>query len=82
MSAAVKLEPIGRWGKHPTFAAKIGTYSSACVLIRRKRQFREGDALYFCDERDLKGMSKSCTPVWKFGRIWKIEGDRLFISRT
>jgi hypothetical protein len=78
----VKLEPIGRWGRYPTFQAKVGTLGSTCVLIRRQRAFSEGDVIRYCEEHHLKGMGKSCTPIWQPGRIWKIEGDCLFISRT
>jgi hypothetical protein len=81
VSETITIEPIGRWGKYPVFAAKIGSLGSSCVLVKRKRSFAEGDAIEYCNERDLDGMSKSCTPKWERGTVWKVDGDRLFISR-
>ena len=50
-------------------------------MIKRIRKFQEGQRIEFCDTKDLRGMSTGCTPPWKSGRIWKIDGDRLFISK-
>lgn len=78
----MKIEPLGNWGKRVTFLAKIGTFSSAEIVVKRKRDFNVDDRIEFADTKDLRGMSVGCTPQWQVGRIWKIEGDMLFISRT
>lgn len=78
---AVTLDSIGRWGRFPTFEAKIGSTSSCCVLVRRARAFYVDQGIDYCDEQDLQGMSKSCTPTWQRGHIWKIEANRLFINK-
>jgi hypothetical protein len=79
---AVRLEPVGQWGRHPEYLAKIGTFSGAIVLIKRVRKFQEGQHIEYCDTKDLRGMCKGCTPTWQPGRIWKIDDGRLFISKS
>lgn len=79
--AGRKVVATGQWGRFPTYCAKIGTLGSSCVLIKRVRQFHEGQHIYYCDEPDLHGMSTGCTPTWHRGCIWKIEDNRLFINK-
>lgn len=78
----MKIETLGRYGKRPTFQAKIGTMSSAEIIVKRARIFREGQRIEFANTKDLRGMSVSATPPWRSGSIWKIEDNRLFISLT
>jgi hypothetical protein len=59
----------------------VGTFSGCIVLIKRVRKFLEGQRIEFCDTKDLRGMSTGCTPKWEAGKIWKIDGGRLFISK-
>jgi hypothetical protein len=79
---AVRIEPVGRWGRHPEYLAKIGTFSGAIVLIKRVRKFLEGQRIEFCDTKDLRGMSTGCTPTWQSGKIWKIDDGRIFITKV
>jgi hypothetical protein len=78
---AIRIEPIGYWGRRPEYLAKVGTFSGCIVLIKRARKFLEGQRIQFCDTKDLRGMSQSCTPKWESGKIWKIEDGRMFISK-
>lgn len=82
MSEPIQIEPVGKWGRHPEYLAKVGSFSSAVVLIKRVRKFLEGQRIEFCDTKDLRGMSTGCTPMWRSGRIWKIEDGRLFIKKV
>lgn len=80
----VEVEAIGSWGRRPTFQAKVGTLGSSCVLVKGARRqgakFHVQQRLEFCEEHRLNGMTKGCTPIWRTGIIWKIEGNRLFIN--
>lgn len=75
-----RITSIGRWGRQPTFQAKIGTGPSAVVIVRRTRRFKVGQHIQFADIHDLSGMCVGCTPKWRGGHIYKIENDRLFIE--
>lgn len=76
----IAVSPVGRWGRFPTFQAKVGTGSSSCILVRRTRRFSVGQFIAFAEEHHLAGMATGCTPKWRRGRVWKIEDDRLFIE--
>lgn len=78
----MKLCAIGRWGRFPTFQAKVGTGSSTVIIIKRARDFTIGQQIEFAETRDLQGMCKCCTPKWHGGLIWKIEDNRLFLDRV
>lgn len=78
----MKIVPIGSWGRYKTWVAKVGTLPSSLILIRRSRDFCAGQRIWFCDEWDLQGTSKGCTPRWESGHIDKIQGNLLFVSRA
>lgn len=81
------VRPSGYWGRRPYFSSKVGSMSSAMVLIKGARKyeptaFHEGQRIQFCDTDRLRGMTTGCTPQWRTGTIWKLECDdgRIFIS--
>lgn len=76
----ITVEPIGQWGRFPTFAGKVGTHSSCCLLIKRVRKFHVEQRIEFAIEHELRGCSKGIAPRWKTGIIWKIEDDRIFVN--
>jgi hypothetical protein len=76
------LKPTDRWGRHPLFQAKVGTFSGTLVMVKRVRDFELNQRIDYCEITDVDGMSTGCTPPWKHGIIWKIDGDRLFISKA
>ncbi len=73
---------VGRWGKFPTFAAKVGTMAGSNVLVKRARAFYVNQRIDFAEEHHLAGMSVGMAPKWRHGSIWKIENDRLYIELT
>jgi hypothetical protein len=75
----IAIQTVGRWGRRPLYAAKIGSGSSACVVVKRARKFAVEQRIEFANERDLRGMSTGQTPKWRVGYIWLIEDERLFI---
>lgn len=79
---AIEIKPVSKWGKRPLYAAKIGTYGSALVLVKRVRKFYVGQQIKYADSNSLRGMSVGCMPNWQNGRIWLIEDNRLFITRN
>ena len=76
----IVVSPIGRWGRFPTYAGKVGTGSSCCLLIKRTRTFYVEQRIEFAIEHELRGMSTSIAPRWNEGIIWKIEDERLFVN--
>lgn len=74
------VQPAGRWGRRPTYAAKVGTFGSTVIVVKRARRFKVNQRIEFAELTDLDGMSVGCTPKWRHGLIWKIEGDRLFVN--
>lgn len=81
--ASVTCYATDRWGKFPTFLAKVGSGCSHLILVKRAprdRKFHVGQPLQYCVEETLAGMSTSCTPKWKRGSIWKIENDVLYVA--
>jgi hypothetical protein len=75
------VEPVSSWGKKPLYAAKIGTTASNLIMVRRVRRFYINQQIFFATLSDVEGMSIGCTPRWSSGRIWKIDGGRLFVER-
>jgi len=75
------INSIGRWGRFPTFQAKIGTGPSAVIIVKRVRDFHVDQWIQFAERSDLAGMCVGCTPTWHGGIITKIENDRLFVDR-
>jgi hypothetical protein len=59
---------IGRWGRFPTFQAKIGTGPSAVIIVKRVRDFWATQWIQFAEINDLKGMCVGCTPKWRSRR--------------
>jgi hypothetical protein len=86
VSSLIELDPVGRHGRKPIFAAKIGTMGSSCVIVKGASEKRCGFAINqrieFADTSDMHGMSVGVTPKWLTGRIWLIENNRLFINRV
>lgn len=76
----IEVEPVGRWGRYTTYLAKVGTFSSCIVLVKRVRKFHVTQRIEFAEEHALRGCSKGIAPQWRTGYIWKIEDNRLFIS--
>ena len=74
------VTPIGRWGRRPTYSAKVGTRGSTVVLVKRVRSFFVGQRIEYCETSDLCGMSVACTPTWRKGIVYRIDGNRLFIE--
>ena len=72
---------IDKWGRFPTFAAKIGTGPGTVIIVRRDRSFHVGQRIKFAEVSALRGMSTGVTPPWQSGTIWRIDDNRLFISR-
>ena len=76
----IEVEPMGRWGRYPTFPGKVGTHASCCLIIKRTRKFYVGQRIEFAMEHELRGVSKSFgIHKWHNGYIWKIE-DRIFVN--
>jgi hypothetical protein len=82
MPELIEIEPEGRWGKQPLYPAKIGTFSSTHVMVKRVRKFHVEQRIQYCELKSVQGMSTGCTPPWKTGRIWLIDGGRLFINKS
>lgn len=78
----IYVPPMDRWGRYPTYPAKVGTHSSSCMLVKRTRMFYVGQRIEFALEHELRGMSKSMAPRWRTGIIWKIEDGRLFVNNV
>jgi len=76
----VKVTPVGRRGRQPTYQAKIGTMGSTTIIVKRAREFEVGQRLEFAEVMDLRGCSVGVTPRWRSGIVWLIEDDRLFIN--
>lgn len=76
----IVVSPIGRWGRFPTFAGKVGTGSSCCLLIKRARRFYVEQRIEFAMEHELRGCSTGMSFRWHVGIIWKIEDERLFVN--
>lgn len=74
------ITSIGRWGRFPTFQAKVGTGPSAVIIVKRVRDFEPGQYIKFAETRDLQGMCVGCTPTWRGGLITKIECDRIYLD--
>ena len=75
----IPVEPMGRWGRFPTYPGKVGTHSSCCLLIKRTRKFHVGQRIEFALEHELRGLSKGMSFRWHTGIIWKIE-ERIFVN--
>jgi len=69
------VRPQDRWGKFPTYLAKVGSGCSCLILIKRVREFWVGQQIQYCREDDLRGMSVGMAPKWRIGEIWKIEEE-------
>jgi hypothetical protein len=77
----VTINPTGqKWGRQPTWYAKVGTLSGTTVIIKRARTFEVGQRIEFADLCDLRGTSRNMAPRWRTGYIWKIDDHRLFIT--
>ncbi len=80
MNLPIKLTPIGRRGRQPTYQAKVGTHSSTVVIVKRAREFVVGQRIEFAETHLLRGCSVGVAPRWIKGRVWRIEDNRLFID--
>ena len=80
MRAKIDVTPIGLHGRFPTYQAKIGTGSSAVVIIRRVRRFSLGQRIQFANIDDLMGQCVGCASRWRTGIIWDIMDNRLYIE--
>lgn len=76
----ITVSPIGRWGRRPTYAGKVGTHSSCCLIIKRARTFYVEQRIEFAIEHELRGCSTGMAPKWSVGIIWKIEDGRIFVN--
>ena len=77
----IAVQPcLARWGRFPTYLAKVGTMGSTCIVVKRTRRFHVGQSIQFAETSDLTGMCKGMPPRWRYGDIWKIEDDRLFVN--
>ena len=72
--------PVGRWGRFPTYQAKVGTMPGTTIVVKRARKFHVDQWINFADVCDLRGMSTGMTPRWRGGIIWKIEDNRIFVN--
>lgn len=82
MSEEIEVTPVGRWGKFPTYDAKVGTFSGCRILIKRARKFTIGQRIEYAEEQNLRGMSTGCTPTWQPGKIWDIQDNRIFVNKS
>jgi hypothetical protein len=77
----MKILSTGRWGRFPTYQAKVGTMSGSIIIVKRLRDFEVGQRVQYAETYELRGTSTGMAPKWSGGIIWKIESDRLFIER-
>ncbi len=83
---AVMVTPVDKWGKRPLFQAKIGTHSGTLILVKRARRsgqpFEEHERVEYVDYSEVKDRSVGMAPqTWHDGVVWKVEDNRIFISR-
>ena len=77
MTEGIRVEPLGRHGRGvPTYQAKIGTGPGCVVVVKRIRVFKVDMKVEFAQV-----LPESRKGPWESGHIWKIEDDRLYISR-
>jgi len=77
----IELERVGRWGRQPLYAAKVGTFGSTVIMVKRARKFYVGQRIQYCATRDTEGMATSCTPPWRGGIITEVNGERLHVTK-
>lgn len=78
MPARVYIKPVGRWGRQPTYAARVGRFIlKTVIVVKRVRLFTAGQHIQFAEFCHL---SAGSAPKWRNGIISKLEFDRIFVD--